>query len=184
MTKRTKIILVFGIIIFLLCAGLVFVYLVFKIAPGAYPYAQSYTINAPENQVVKAINELKLRNPELSVPRDSTLSKFRINWVDGRHATGLHIKGKPQISYEYIVYFYYPQENKILFTWTRPTNQDSSKTEFSFVRFGPPDGEQWIDVNSEFWGSSENDKIIKTFEERILNPIQNIIGKDSTESRH
>ena len=131
--------------------------------PGSYPRAETYTIEASEEAVIRGIDQFKMSHPSYRVP--IFLPGGRIN-----------------SEYEYVVYFYYPEEDKILFTFTRPVGK--SRTTFSLVRLNDGlDLGRWRDVNDEFWGSSENSEIIETFEERILNPIVSIIKSDSTPTR-
>ena len=83
-------------------------------------------------------------------------------------------EGRKDSTYWYYVYFYYPQENQIVLTWTRP--EGKSKTTFAFVGLnGGLDVGHWKRVNQDFGlllFSSENRRVKKQFEERILNKIK------------
>ena len=73
----------------------------------------------------------------------------------------------------YKFYFYDKTTNKILFTWTRPSGR--STTTFAFVSINDGlDLGHWKDVNDDY-GFFENRKILKDFEETILERIKNII---------
>jgi len=68
------------------------------------------------------------------------------------------------------VYFYFPEENQIIYAWTRPSEKE--KTSFAFV--GINNGlilGNWKEINKDFSGS-ENEKEKKKFEERILDKIK------------
>ena len=58
---------------------------------------------------------------------------------------------KEQESLWYRVYFYYPLEHQIVFTWTRPSGEN--KTTFAFVSISQGLG-NWKEINKDF-GNSE-----------------------------
>ena len=123
-------------------------------APGSYPYAEEYEINAPESTLVDAIQEFKKNNPQYIVPDQTQLK-------DGRN---------DDKDYWYHIYFYYPKENQIIYSWTRPA--EKGKTTFAFISIN--DGlalGNWKEINKDF-SRSENTEQKKKFEERILNKIK------------
>ncbi|MFZ4107243.1 hypothetical protein [Flavobacterium sp.] len=65
MKKKTKIII--GILI--ITVGVLLVYKFGEaFAPGSYPYAEVYKIDAPEENVIKAIKQFKTSHSEFVVP--------------------------------------------------------------------------------------------------------------------
>ena len=123
-------------------------------SPGSYPYAEEYLINANEATLVEAIKDFKKNNPQYIVPEQTKLK-------DGRNS---------EKDYWYHIYFYYKEENKIIYTWTRPA--EKGKTTFAFVSIN--DGltiGNWKEINKDF-SNSENSEEKKKFEERILNKIK------------
>jgi hypothetical protein len=137
--------------------GLFFIYILGDaFSPGSYAHAETYELDYPESEVIKAINELKTENPNIAGP--DFLADERIN------------------GHWYKVYFYFQDENKIVYTWTRPSGKNS--TTFAFV--GLNDGltlGNWKDINDDF-GFSENRRLKAIFEERILKEIEKRLTKD------
>ncbi len=77
----------------------------------------------------------------------------------------------------YKFYFYYTEENQIIYTWTR--SFEKGKTKFAFVSVN--DGLKlvnWRDINHDF-NRSENKEQKRKFEERILKKIEEILRKGS-----
>ena len=147
--KKTVIILA---ILTLIVGGVI--WFGYNFAPGSYPYAEEYEINVKESDLIKAIQDFKKDNPQYIVPEQTQLKDEQ--------------GGDRKLWY--FVYFYYPQENQILCTWTRPI--DKGKTTFAFI--GINQGLElgnWKMINKDY-GSSENKEEKKKFEERILNKIK------------
>lgn len=125
-----------------------------NMAPGSYPYAEKYEISKTEDVLVSAILDFQKDNPQYMVPANSKLQNGR----DG------------EMDHWYHIYFYYPDKNQIIYTWTRPSGKE--KTTFAFVSIN--NGltlRNWKDINKDY-SSSENKAHIKEFEERILNKIK------------
>jgi hypothetical protein len=99
------------------------------------------------------IHKFKEHNPGYVLPNSIPLK-------DGRRSIDDHW---------YHIYFYYPEENAIVKTWTRPIS--GSKTTFAFVgiNIGANLG-NWKFVNKDF-SHDENDKQKRLFEERILHQL-------------
>lgn len=128
-------------------------------APGSYPYAEEYELNVNENILTEAIQNFKKDNPQYIVPEQVQLN-------DG--------PGGDRDLW-YFIYFYYPQEDQIVCTWTRRISKE--KTTFAFVGInqGLSLG-NWKDINKDF-SRSDNNKEKKKFEERILNKIREQLSK-------
>lgn len=129
-------------------------------APGSYPYAELYEIPVDEATLIEAINKFKNKNPQYCVPDQVKLK-------DGR---------KDKNAYWYRIDFYYPEENQIIFTWTRPANKGTTTFAFVSINDGTVLG-NWKDINKDF-SRSENRNNKKKFEDRILNPIKTIIERN------
>lgn len=148
--KTLKIIIVFILVIFLL------LFFGNKFAPGSYPYREEYELNVPESTLIRAIQDFKKANSQYIVPEEVQLT-------DGRNSES----GQ---DFWYHIYFYYPKENQIIYTWLRPA--EKGKTTFALIsinqgrRLG-----KWKDINKDFnWSENRSEK--KKFEERILNKIK------------
>src|SRR4051812_11437592 len=130
-------------------------------APGSYPYAEAYELNASEDNVINTIKQFKTVHPELSVPKVQIQNQGQFDLTDGR---------KDSSDLWYHIYFYYPQEHQIVYTWTRPDGQD--KTIFAFVSLNSGlNLGNWKDINKDF-SSLENKKLKEQFKERILDSIK------------
>jgi len=125
-------------------------------AQGSYPYREEYEINAPESTLVVAIQDFKKDNPQYIVPEQAQLSDGRDN------ETGQ--------DYWYHIYFYYEDENRIVYCWTRPA--EKGITTFALIGVGQGlELGNWKDINKDF-SRSENKEEKEKFEERILNKIK------------
>jgi hypothetical protein len=123
-------------------------------APGSYPYAEEYEINVPESTLIKAINDFKENNPQYIVPN-------RMLLIDGR---------TDEKDHWYHIYFYYPEENQIVYGWTRPSGKNITTFAFVSINNSLTLG-NWKDINKDF-SDSENKVQKNKFEERILNKIK------------
>lgn len=125
-----------------------------NLAPGSYPYVEEYAINVNELQVIEGIKNFKKDNPEYIVPEQTQLK-------DGRNSEN---------DYWFHLYFYYKEENKIIYAWTRPAGKDKTTFALVGVNNGLTIG-NWKEINKDF-SKSENNEEKKKFEERILNKIK------------
>jgi hypothetical protein len=133
-----------------------------KLGAGSYQYAEEYELNYSEDCVKIAIQEFKKEHSEYIVPEVTIDRATFFPLLD-------HQTEKPD-NHWFVVYFYYTNENKILNTWTRPTEQ--GKTIFAFV--GINDGltvGNWKQINKDL-DKHDNNLQKKKFEERILNGIK------------
>ena len=125
-------------------------------APGSYPYREAYVLNVSESTLIEAIQDFKKNNPQYIVPEQTQLT-------DGRN-------NEKFLDHWYHIYFYYEDENRIVYCWTRPAEE--GKTTFALI--GINQGLElgnWKDINKDY-NRSENKKEKKKFEERILNKIK------------
>lgn len=128
---------------------------------GVDPFAETYEFSSSEEDVIKAITNLKKQEPDLIPP--NYLKEF------------INVKGGRNDAHIYLVYFYYKNENKVLETWTRP-NSDYGTT-LAFVAVNDnlnlknwKDGMNdfgWKTINDDYW-FWENRRLKKQFEERIV----------------
>lgn len=138
------------------------------LAPGSYPRAETYVFDIPEDSLITIINEVKNENPELKLDEKVMIpegKKFEL--ADGR---------KDSSDYWYSIYFYYPDKNEILYTWTRPKNKNSTTFAFVGVNSGLTLG-NWRIINENFWWW-KNQPDIDEFEKRVLKKI-----KEKTENQ-
>ena len=121
-----------------------------NIGAGSFPYVEKYEFEMEETDLIEAINNFKKKNPQYNVP-------IELQLVDERDSHWYHI------------YFYFPEENQILHTWTRSTK--IGKTTFAYVSVneGLTLG-NWKHINKDF-SASENEKQKKLFEERIVKQL-------------
>jgi hypothetical protein len=130
-------------------------------SPGSYPNAEEYELDYSEEEVKNAITKFKQEYPEYIVPKVTINNQGSLDLTDGQ---------SKEPSHWYDVYFYYKNENQIIFTWTRPI--DKNKTTFAFVSINEGlDLGNWKDINKDF-SFFENKEEKKKFEERILSKIK------------
>jgi hypothetical protein len=141
-------------IIFLFAVSIVAFFL-YKISisfnPGNFGNAERFQINIGEEQLIEFIEEFKRDNPEHRVPSHVQLLDHRNNhW--------------------YVIYFYYPQENEIILTWTRPASKD--RTTFALVSVSNVASlGTWADINKDLT-PMESRAQIDRFEQLILSDIR------------
>lgn len=158
MKKQKNIIIT---IVIVLLIGLLY-WLKQELSVGSYSNAEKYTLKGNEQAVKNAINQFKQNNKEYLVPKVSINNQGAWDLLD-------EPKGNPPHWFGF--YFYYNNENKIVFTLIRAAGKN--KTEFFFVATnkGLNIG-NWKDINKDF--SSDENKIEKEkFEKEILKGIQN-----------
>lgn len=124
-------------------------------APGSYPYAEKYKVKIEESKLIAAIDKFKGNNPDYCVPSQVQLK-------DGRK--------DDRDDHWYHVYFYYKDENKILNTWVRQFDKETTSFAFVAVNDGLRLG-NWKMINNDF-SRKENRLQKEKFEQRILNEIK------------
>lgn len=140
-------------------------FVIWSSAPGSYARAEIYELDISENELIGLIHEFKKENPTLNLN-----SKVIVSNGDEVYLND-HKKG-----FWHSFYFYYPDKNQIIHTWTRPNTQN--KTDFAFVAVN--DGltlGNWKSANeSFFWWN--NIPLKKEFENRILKGIKDKVGRN------
>jgi hypothetical protein len=131
-----------------------------KFSAGSYPYAETFLISSPEQNFIKAVNIFKAQHPETVVPIRDLL--------DGREDSSDHW---------FHIYFYLPKENRIIYCWTRPENMNETTFAIVGINEGLKLG-NWKEINKDF-STLENKKVLKNFEEMLLNPIKKIIQEEN-----
>lgn len=119
-------------------------------SPGSYSRAETYELNIPEDSLIKIVENFKNVNPQYKVPEPSI-------FLDHRER------------YYYHIYLYYPNEKRIVHTWTSGNKRVST---FAFVATWSVNSvdEDYKEVNGKFWWwKNRNDKLL--FEERIFNKL-------------
>jgi hypothetical protein len=141
--------------ILIVVLGLVLLVFLAKLfSPGSYSNAEQYEFNISESDLILLINDFKNENPRYQVPR-------QVGLLDGRSNKADHW---------YHVYFYYPQENQIIYIWTRPSGTQKTTLAFVSINDGLVLG-NWKDINKNL-SSDENADQKAKFENRILNKIK------------
>jgi len=125
-----------------------------NLSPGSYPYAEIYEFDGiKEETLIEAVEQFKYENPSYVVPKGLGL-------IDGRDES--------KIDHWYHLWFYYPDQNKIVKSWIRGNK-------LAFVGIGgSPYLEDYKEVNKDF-SSKENRKEKEKFERLILNEIKKYI---------
>lgn len=148
---------------------IVFYYIGWSLAPGSYAKAEVYKFSIPEETLIEIIKEFKKENPSLDMTKPVRMKNGEEFYLeDGRRDSSDHW---------YFIYFYYPDKNQIVKTWTRhniswenPEKEKSSS--FAFVSIS--EGltlHNWKTVNeSFFWW--KNTPLKEEFEKRILSGIK------------
>ena len=125
-------------------------------APGSYPYAEKYELNIRDSELVRKIIRLKINNPELIVPVSTGLR-------DGKTSNN---------NLWYHVYFYYPADNEIVYTWVRSASPTKSVLALVSVCEGTDIySNKWKDINKDFT-ASENVKQKRKFKEKIISKLK------------
>lgn len=132
-----------------------------NIAAGSYPYAERYELNYSEVAVKNAINKFKNENPKYIVPKVNVNGQATWDLIDEQSSEPKHW---------YYVYFYYPKENQIIFTWTRPSGKGKTTLAFVSINQGLTIG-NWKHINQDF-NSAQNKEEKKKFEQLVLNKIK------------
>lgn len=135
-------------------------------SPGRYPYAENYELPYPEEKVKEAIIKFKQKNPEYLVPKVT---------IQNQGSWDLADEPIKDPSYWYKFYFYYKNENQILFTWTSSLSKDKTTLAFVSINNGLDIG-NWKNINKDF-SVADNKKQKKIFEERILNKIKDELNE-------
>lgn len=123
-------------------------------APGSYPYAELYEFQLSEDSLIKVVERFKIQNPEYNIPNQE-------RFVDGR---------KNEAKQWYHVWFYYPQDKKVVKCWIQATNNGYAS--IGFVGIG--DGlslDNYKELNKDF-SDEENNLQKEKFERLILNKIK------------
>ena len=119
---------------------------------GSYPFVESWNIAAKEEDVIKAIKELKDENPKFRPQNDTS---FRS-------------------SYWFYIDFNYTDTKQIVHTWTRPGRNEFT-TDLAFISLSSPDknAEEKL-INKDFWYWS-NRREINKFKTQIVEKLEKII---------
>jgi hypothetical protein len=131
-----------------------FIYGAKLFSPGSYGDAERYELSVDESTLISLFQTFRDENPQYRVPAQVSLLEERI--------------GFNKLIYR--INLYYPQENQILFIWTRPAGKQKTTVAFVAINEGLILG-HWRYINKDF-GFFENRKEKKKFEERILNKIK------------
>jgi hypothetical protein len=90
--------------------------------------------------------------------------------------------GREKFDFWYHIYFYYPEKNQIVKTWTRAHTQTTTNFAFVALNQGLTLG-NWIDVNKYFlWW--KNKPIKEEFEKRILSKIEEKVNDKRKPNKH
>ena len=156
---KTKILIWIFIIV---SASIGIFYLGWAFAPGSYARAEIYEIELPEQELIEIINEVKVENQILTLPQE-----MKVILKDGR-------LGREKFDFWYHIYFYYPDKNQIVKTWTRAHTRTTTSFAFVAVNQGLTLG-NWTDVNKYFlWW--KNAPMKEEFEKRILSRINDKVN--------
>src|SRR5258706_6661642 len=133
-----KKILIGLLIIVALIGGYYFLAKLFS--PGSYANAEIYELSVSESVLDSIVQDFKDENPQYKVPEGLKLEDGRANSND----------------HWYHLYFYYKEENQIVYAWTRAVGGTKTKTKVAFVAIneGLKLG-NWKDINKDF-GFFEN----------------------------
>ncbi len=165
MRKKRKIGLWFLILIASIIAIL---YFAWSFAPGSYSRAEIYELEVSEETLLKIIESVKKENPSIVLKEKVGTSKTNKFYLkEGR---------RNEKDFWYSIYFYYPDKNQIVKTWTRPKTKTITNFAFVGINQGLILG-NWKDANESFlWW--KNKTLKHEFENRILNKIKEKINKE------
>ncbi|MEI6950357.1 hypothetical protein V9K67_24460 [Paraflavisolibacter sp. H34] len=160
---------------------------------GNFSFAEVWTLDATEKEVIEVIKELKKENPSLRPPteidpkyvRDSGYIEESLDMLVYREQLKTNPTLKPpphrpensfgsaKTSFRdfYLhVYFYYSDTKEVIHAFTRP-DSDSINTVFGFYSISDESHNNERYINADFWYLA-NKKQIKKFKKLILNPIK------------
>jgi hypothetical protein len=127
----------------------------FKGGPGSYSTAERWIVPKKQEEIIRAIMELKQEHPELELPNEQ-IPSYRVD------------------RYWYFENFYYSDTKEKVEIYLRPT-YDSSYTLLGFTAVKQYVDDKFIYVSikyiNEDYGYFENKRQIKKFKEKILKPI-------------
>lgn len=127
-----------------------------NLSPGFYQNAERYKLDIEESSLIKLINQFKIENPALEIPKASMLIDGKRNETDKWH----HF------------YFYFEEENMIVKTWVRGVVGNANETIFAFVGVNEGlDLGNWKTINKDI-SRSENKYLKELFEDRILSKVK------------
>ncbi len=136
-------------------------------ASHSYSYTESYEFDLTRKELATAIFKFRELNPNLLPPSDNIFSNQPYDFND----IFSHI------------YFYYPNENYIVITIVSG-NMDNRNISylgfFSIIDLNDSTKNKYKDINESI-DYYENQKLLKMFENRILNPLKKQIKEDSGE---
>ena len=129
------------------------VYIGHLFSPGSYAGAETYELPITESELISIIQKFKRENQVYQVPSYISLPDHRDDhW--------------------YVIYFYFPEEKRIIYTWTRPSEGD--KTTFALVSVKDGFERHWKKV--EDLDRDDRRSLILKFEGRILDDIRERIN--------
>lgn len=129
------------------------------LAPGSYPYAERYELHYPEKEVVQAVDSFKKATPQYKVPE-------RMKLKDGRSNNSDHW---------YHLYFYYQEEDQVVYAWIRPLGNSSTTLAFVAINYGQQ-LDNWKEINNDFsWADNSAQK--RKFQDKILSEIKRILAR-------
>lgn len=128
-----------------------------KISAGSYPYAEIYTINEPEKEVIKKIFELKENNPDYKVPE--------FQWAGKK----ILLEDKVLKNGYFVFYIFFKENNQILYSYVRQENSTSTKIGLISIQNGMSLG-NWKIINKDLT-TEENDQLKNIFKEKIISNI-------------
>lgn len=138
-----------------------FVFLIFlslipscNFAPGSYPNAEVYEFNLNEDELINTIKQVKQENPEIDLT-------IEVRIPNGGTA---HLPDERK-DHWYTFYFYYPDKNEIIKTWTRSTFEGTSQFAFVSTNQGLTLG-NWKNPSSETIGEFEH-RILAKIKEKL-----------------
>ncbi len=132
------------------------------LSSGSYPFAETYELDYSEEEVKSAIKKFKNEHPEFNVPLVTINNKGKYSLLDEK-------VGDPNPHW-FKFYFYYKNENQILYTWTRI--ESKTETIFAFVSINKGlDIGNWELINDSF-SRAENKEHLKRFEKCILSKVK------------
>jgi hypothetical protein len=125
-------------------------------APGSYPYAEEYNLKIKKSELITKIEQFKKNNSDYCVPEQVML-------IDGQ--------SEDKDDHWYHVYFYFKDQNVIIYTWLRRIDNENTLFAFVGINEGLVLG-HWKYINKDF-SLKENAIYKEKFKQRILNQLVN-----------
>ena len=130
--------------------------------PDYYKTAERYEFAVSDDRLLSTVENFKKENPNYCPPSDV------INFIDGKDTN-------MSVSMWHHFYFYFAEENLILYTWVSSVDFKTNTSTFALYHVKNLKNRGSWAIN-DCIDEKQNKIVINKFEERILKPIEKKLG--------